>query len=149
MVAPNSNINNVTTGINLEAPTYIELGVAPSGTVPLSISIANSPTSPGAAVAAISTSPTVAGGPLLTLNATTSTVGPIYVQGLTQGTAIITVTPGSEYSPSTGAVTVNPSGFIISSGNITTTPTSSPTTVTVSPAVLTPGLLTFYSYRTT
>jgi hypothetical protein len=146
VVAPNSNINNVTTGVNMEAPTYIELGVTPSGTVALNVSIANSPTSPGPNVANISTSPTVAGGQTLTLNATTSTVGPIYVQGLNQGTAIITVTPGSEYAPSTGTVAVNPSGFIISSGNITTTPTSSPTTVTVTPAVLTPDLLTFYGY---
>lgn len=146
VVAPSSNINNVVTGVNLEAPTYIDLGVAPSGMVPLTVSIANSPSSPGPNVANISTSPTVAGGSTLTINATTSTIGPIYVQGLTQGTAIITVTPGSEYASSTGTVTVNPSGFIISSGNITTTPTSSPTTVTISPAVLTPGLLTFYGY---
>jgi hypothetical protein len=146
VVAPSSNINSVTTGVYMEAPTYIELGVAPQGTVGLNVSIANSPSSPGGPVAAISTSPTVAGGPRLTLNATTSTVGPIYVQGLVQGTAIITVTPGGEYAPSTGTVTVDPSGFIISSGNITTTPTSSPTTVTVAPAVLTPGLLTFYGY---
>ena len=146
VVAPSSNINNVTTGINLEAPTYIELGVVPSGTVALSVSIANSPTSIGPNVANISTSPTMAGGQTLSINATTSTVGPIYVQGLNQGTAIITVTPGSEYAPSTGTVTVDPSGFIISSGNITTTPTSSPSTVTVTPAILTPGLLTFYGY---
>jgi hypothetical protein len=146
VVAPSSNINSVTTGVYMEAPTYIELGVAPQGTVGLNVLIANSPSSPGAPVAAISTSPSVAGGAMLTLNATTSTVGPIYVQGLAQGTAIITVTPAGEYASSTGTVTVDPSGFIISSGNITTTPTSSPTTVTVAPAVLTPGLLTFYSY---
>jgi hypothetical protein len=146
VVAPSSNVNSVTTGVYMEAPTYIELGVAPQGTVGLNVSIANSPSSPGAPVAAISSSPTTVGGANLVLNATTSTVGPIYVQGLNQGTAIITVTPAGEYAPSTGTVTVDPSGFIISSGNITTTPTSSPTTVTVAPAVLTPGLLTFYSY---
>jgi hypothetical protein len=146
VVAPSSNVNAVTTGVNLEAPTYIELGAVPSGTVTLKVSIANSPTSTGPNVAAISSSPTVVGGQNLTLTTTTSTVGPIYVQGLSQGTAIITVSPQSEYASSTGTVTVNPSGFIISSGNITTTPTSSPTTVTITPAVLTPGLLTFYSY---
>ncbi|MGA1981677.1 MAG: hypothetical protein ABSG84_04320 [Acidobacteriaceae bacterium] len=146
VVAPSSNINSVTTGVNLEAPTYIDLGVVPSGTVNLNVSIANSPSSPGAPVAVISTSPTTVGGQSLNLNATTSSVGPIYVQGLNQGTAIITVTPASEYAGSSGTVTVDPSGFIISSGNIVTTPTSSPTTVTVAPAVLTPGLLTFYGY---
>jgi hypothetical protein len=145
VVAPSSNVNNVVTGVNLEAPTYIELGATPSGTVILNVSIANS-SGVGAPVAAISSSPTVAGGANLMLNATTSTVGPIYVQGLGQGTAIITVTPVSEYASSTGTVTVDPAGFIISSGNIVTTPTSSPTTITVTPAVLTPGLLTFYSY---
>jgi hypothetical protein len=146
VVAPNSSVNNVVTGVNMEAPTYIELGAAPSGTVGVNVSIANSPASAGGPVAVISTSPTAVGAANLILNATTSTVGPIYVQGLTQGTAIITVTFGSEYNSSTGTVTVNPSGFIISSGNITTTPTSSPTTVTVAPAVLTPGILTFYGY---
>jgi trimeric autotransporter adhesin len=146
VVAPSSNVNNVVTGVNLEAPTYIELGAAPSGSVTLNVSIANSPGSAGPNVAAISSSPIVAGGQNLMLPATTSTVGPIYVQGLNQGTAIITVTPGSEYASSTGTVTVDPAGFIISSGNIVTTPTSAPTQVTITPAVLTPGLLTFYSY---
>jgi hypothetical protein len=107
VVAPSSNVNSVTTGVYMEAPTYIELGVAPQGTVGLNVSIANSPSSPGAPVAAISSSPTTVGGANLVLNATTSTVGPIYVQGLNQGTAIITVTPAGEYAPSTGTVTVD------------------------------------------
>ena len=49
------------------------------------------------------------------------------------------------YTNGTSTVTVNPSGFVInpSQGNINTTTFSTPTTVTLEPAILSPGTLTY------
>ena len=109
--------------------------------MPVTVTITSNDTS----IATVSKSATTFGQPSVTFtNVTTASVGTIYVQGQTLGTTTLTAT-ASGYNTGTGGVTVNPSGFVInpSQGNISTTPTSSATAVTLEPAILTPGILTF------
>jgi hypothetical protein len=175
VTAPTISVSNTTIGQYMQGAINVSLQTAPLTPITVTVTTGN------LAAVVISKSGTTAGSTtnntLTFTNVTTASIGQIYVQGQSlgaggSGTSTITVTaPG--YTNGTGTVTVNPSdfvinpgqgnisttptspattvtvdpsGFIISSGNITTTPTSSPTTVTVAPAVLTPGLLTFYGY---
>ena len=50
------------------------------------------------------------------------------------------------YTSGTGTVTIDPSGFIITSGNISTTTFSPPTSINIQPAILNPNILTLYTY---
>jgi hypothetical protein len=69
-----------------------------------------------------------------------------YVQGQATGTTTITLSaPG--YQSSMITVTVDPSGFVIySPGNFSTTTTSADTSITLAPAILSPGVLTVLGY---
>jgi len=137
VTTPAINVNNVTTGVNLENYTYISLPVVPPGPVTITI------TSSAPAVATISNSGTVTGGATLTFtNVTSQTVGPVYIQGQSAGTTTLTVSaPG--YTSGSGTITVQPSGFTLYyDQNISTTTLSGPTAVGVYTTSLTPGTLT-------
>jgi len=136
VTAPQITVGNVTTGNNLEIPLSITLPVAPPNAVTVTV------TSNGPLVATVSNSATVVGVTTLTFtNVTTTSVGTIYVQGQSVNSTTLTVSaPG--YSNGNGTVTVDPSGFVFDSGNFTTTTTSTPTTLFVYTAALSPGSLT-------
>jgi hypothetical protein len=69
-----------------------------------------------------------------------------YIQGLTVGSTTITLSaPG--FANAVINVTVDPSGFVIySPGNFSTTTTSADTSITIAPAILSPGVLTVLGY---
>jgi hypothetical protein len=139
LTTPNINISNTTTGVSLETPVNISLSATPL--TPVNVTV----TSNGTSIATVSNSASTFGQPSVTFTGVTSTsVGTVWVQGQSLGTTTLTVT-ASGYNKGTGTVTVNPSGFVInpSQGNISTTPTSPATTVTLEPAILTPGILTY------
>jgi hypothetical protein len=130
-------VANASTGVNLENGTSINLPVAPP--TPVTVTV----TSSGPEIATISNTGTLVGGTTLTFtNVTSTNVGYIYVQGQTAGTTTLTVSaPG--YTTGTGTITVQPSGFVFYYTNsFSTTTVSSPTSLTVYTASLTPGTLT-------
>jgi trimeric autotransporter adhesin len=138
--APTIIVGSATTGVNLETYTYVSLPVTPP--TPVTVTV----TSSGPAIATISSSGTVVGGTTLTFtNVTSSGVGYVYIQGQSTGTATLTVSaPG--YTSGSGTITVQPSGFIYYySSSFSTTTFSTPTSVTASTAILTPGTLTVSS----
>jgi hypothetical protein len=146
VVAPDgTSIGNATTGVNMQTPVDVVLGSAP--TAPINVIVTS--LSPG--VATVSNSATVAGtvaGGISSVtfnNVTSAFVGTVYIQGQTVGTASLQVTNTGTFNTGTGTATVNPSGFVINSGNILTTLASTPSVMVV-PAVLNPGVLTLYSY---
>ncbi len=138
--APTIIVGSPTTGVNLETYTYVSLPVTPP--TPVTVTV----TSSGPAIATISSSGAVVGGTTLTFtNVTSSGVGYVYIQGQSTGTATLTVSaPG--FTSGSGTITVQPSGFIYYySSSFSTTTFSTPTTVTASTAILTPGTLTVSS----
>ena len=133
--------NTLTTGQNLQVSTYAYLSQTPPSAVTLTISSSNP------SVAIVSTSAGVAGGASIGFAGLTSTSAmTYYVQGLAVGTSNLTVSaPG--YSSMSIALTVDPSGFIIyTPGSFTTTTFSTPTSVTLLPAILNSGVLTVAGY---
>jgi phage-related protein len=141
VVAPDgTSISNATTGVNMQTPVDVVLGSAPSS--PINVTV----TSLSPSVATVSNSAATAGGPSYTFNNVSSAfVGTVYIQGQTVGTASLQVTNTGTFNMGTGTATVNPSGFVINSGNILTTLASTPSVMVV-PAVLNPGVLTLYNY---
>ena len=139
VTAPNANISGATIGVNMQSTVSVSLATAPPSPVTVTV------TSNGPSIATISTSGTVVGGTSLTFtNVTSTSVGTIYVQGQTVGATTVTVAaPG--YNNGNGNITVMPSGFVInpSQGAINTNTLAAPTTVTLEPALLTPGVLTY------
>jgi hypothetical protein len=131
-VASNIGTSNFTTGYSLEEDTSLYLPVAPSAPTTVTVTVAD-PT-----VAVVSTSDSIAGQATLTFpNTTSNYIGTIAVQGLKVGTTTIAISaPG--YTAGTIALTVNPSGFVIDSQQLAfqTTTYSSPSTLTVYPALL-------------
>jgi hypothetical protein len=106
-------------------------------------------TSSSPAVAVLSTSPTIAGTASLSYGALANTSAmTYYVQGLSTGSSTLTLSaPG--FASATVQVTVTPSGFVIySPGSFTTSTFSTPTSVTVLPAILNAGVLTVAGYGT-
>jgi HSP20 family molecular chaperone IbpA len=133
--------SSITTGNNLAVSTYGYLSQTP--TTPVTVTI----TSSVPAVATVSNGPTTGGAASITFPNTVSTSAfTYYVQGQSVGTTVLTITaPG--YANSTVNVTVDPSGFVIySPGNFSTTTFSSSTSITLAPAILTPGSLTVIGY---
>jgi hypothetical protein len=139
--APVLNINNVTTGLNLETTTSASLPVAPPNSITVTV------TSDDPAVALISKSASSPGVPVLTFTNITGAGGlpTIYVQGQSIGSTTLTISaPG--YSNDTAVVTVNPSGFSFAGSNnsgLNTTAGASPTTLQIYPTILNPGTLTY------
>src|ERR1035438_4013515 len=131
----------------MQGTVNVSLGTAPL--VPVNVTI----TSLSANVM-LSKSASVAGTSSVTFTSVTSTsVGTVYVQGQgNTGTATIKAVATNTsngnpagYNQGTGTITVMPSGFIIypGQGDIAATPQSSPTTITLEPAILNPGILTY------
>jgi hypothetical protein len=132
---------SITTGNLLSVSTYGYLSQTP--TTPVTVTI----TSSVPAVATVSNGATTTGAASTTFPNTVSTSAfTYYVQGQSVGTSVLTITaPG--YATATVNVTVDPSGFVIySPGNFSTTTFSSPTSITLAPAILTPGSLTVLGY---
>ena len=138
--------NNVLTGALLDVASGIYLDIGPPIPTTVTVTVANP------AIATISTSSSVAGAATLTFqNVTQSYIATLYFQGQTVGTTTYTVSaPG--YATATSTITVNPSGFVIDGyyvGNgLNTTTFSTPTGVTVYPAILNTGTLSYNNTST-
>lgn len=124
----------ITTGKQVEVSTYFYFAVAPPSPVTATI------TSSAPSVAVASARPTVQGGTTATISAITGTsANTFYVQGVSTGSATLTISaPG--YVNTTINVTVDPSSFVIyTPGNFSSTTLSADTSITVFPAILSPG----------
>jgi hypothetical protein len=140
VTAPNINTNDLTTGVNLEGGIGVGLSQTPPNPVTITV-ISNGP-----GIALISTDPTKVGSTSLTFPMANN--GTFYVQGVSLGTTTITISaPG--YSNAISHINVQPSGFAINSGDITTSVSNGPTGVQVSPYYLNTGTLTIASYPQT
>jgi HSP20 family molecular chaperone IbpA len=131
----------ITTGANLQVSTYAYLSQTPPSSETLTI------TSSTPSVAVVSKSATSAGAGSISYTGVSSTAAmTYYIQGLATGTSTITVSaPG--FSSATVSVTVDPSGFVIySPSDFSTTTFSAATSITLAPAILTPGTLTVLGY---
>ncbi len=129
------------TGSSLQISTYTYLSVTPPVPVTVTLTMANS------AIATISTANTTVGTASINFPGIANSSGlTYYLQGQSVGSTTITISaPG--YNNQIVNVTVDPSGFVITSpGNFTTTTASANTTINVQPAILNPGLLTINSY---
>lgn len=107
---PAISVSGTTTGVHLQTSNGLGLPVAPPTGVAVTVTIA--PSTTGTPLAAmISKDNTVVGTTTLTFpNVTTTSIGTIYVQGQSAGTATITVSaPG--YTSGTSTVTVDNTGF--------------------------------------
>ncbi len=143
VTAPNSSISAVTTGGGLYVGTGASLAIAPLSATMVTISISD-PT-----VALLTLDPNAVGTASISFTTTSSGLPTFYVQGqnpssfTTAKTANLTLTaPG--YNSATNVVTVNPSGFVLAGyqpTDFTTTPFSSPTGVSIAPAILTSNSL--------
>jgi hypothetical protein len=141
---PQSYISDVAVGKDLQAPTGIQLAVAPPTPINVTVQVEDPQ------VASISTDAEVAGTATITFtNVTSSYVGNVYVQGRSLGTTNLTVT-ASGYTSDSSSVTVNPSGFIIYQPDSFTTTTFSPNTpIYVYSAMLDPDTLNYNSLQPT
>ncbi len=144
MVASGLGVSGpVTTGYALETAANVSLPITPPTATSVTVAVQGGST----AVVKLSTSATASGSASITYsNVITATSFTFYVQGVSVGTATLTVnSPG--YNQATISVTVDPSGFVIySPGNFSTTTFSTPTGVVVRPAILNPGSLTLNNY---
>ncbi len=117
----NAGGTTMTTGLNLEVSNYVYLSQTPPNPTLVTVTSANP------AVAVVSLSPTVAGGTSVTYPNTVGTSGlTFYVQGLGIGTTTVTASAPA-YTSVVINVTVDPSGFILATGNFSTTTFSTPT----------------------
>jgi len=128
--------SDVSVGKDLQVRTTIYLNTTPQPPTDVTITVGSNTT------ATLSKDPSVEGAGSITFNAVSGTsVGPFYIQGRSQGTTSITISaPG--YTTSVKTITVNPSGFRISSPSTSfNTYTVSPdTTVQINSAMLTSTL---------
>ena len=143
VTAPAITVGNVVTGVNMENPLVgITLSVAP--TSPVNVTV----TSSNGAIAVVSNSATAAGTVVggvssdTVPNVTTTNVSTIWIQGQSLGSTTITVS-ATGYTSGIGLATVDPSGFVLQSGNFATTHTSPATTIPIYAAVLTPTTLDY------
>jgi hypothetical protein len=136
VTAPNITMNNVTVGKDLQQNTFISLSNAPPSPVDVTVTIDDS------SVALLSKNSTTAGSASVTFNAiATTSVGTIYVQGLTLDSAQVTV-QATAYNDDTATVTVNPSGFWFNASSFTVDVAASNRNVNLRSTRLTPGTLT-------
>ncbi|HKE42925.1 MAG TPA: Calx-beta domain-containing protein [Steroidobacteraceae bacterium] len=125
-------------GEDLQDGVNINLSTAPPSAVDITVTVADS------TIARLSDTATVLGGATVVFpNVTTTAARTLTVQGLLQGSTTLTISaPG--YTTVNTTVTVDPSGFIINSpGAINTNTFATNTGMTITPARLTPGSLTF------
>ncbi|MEI6915934.1 MAG: hypothetical protein WCL39_12430, partial [Armatimonadota bacterium] len=126
-----------TVGKDLQVPISIALNAAPAQAVDVTI------TSLATNIALVSKTSTGAGAQSVTFTGVTgTTVGTVYMQGISEGTAAISAT-ASGYSDGVGSVVVQPSGFvIIQPSAINTTTSGSNVVLTVTASRLNPATLT-------
>ena len=135
VTAPTMYTQNPITGVKLQNSFYVSLPV--STPTPETVTV----TSSNAAIATLSTSATTLGTATATFTTTNGSGSNIYVNGLSAGTATITVSaPG--FTSSTGTITVYPSGFVLyyNGPPFTTTTFSGATTIYVETATLNSNL---------
>ncbi|MHB9036850.1 MAG: beta strand repeat-containing protein [Armatimonadota bacterium] len=111
VTATNGTINmaGVVVGKNLQTTATISLSKAPTSPVSVIVTVNDS------SVALVSKSASAAGSSSVTFtNVSSTSVGTIYVQGIENGTATLTAT-ATGYDDKTANVTVDPSGFRLSS----------------------------------
>ena len=122
----------VSTGVNLYSPQTFTLAPNPGSARPVTI------TSSNPAVAVISTNAATLGSGTATVANYTSGTVPYYVQGLSPGTATLTIAVAG-YNSKTSIITVTPSGVVFSPtapATFSTTSFSPPTTVGLYVAML-------------
>ena len=133
VTAPSISVSNATIGRDLQEGVSIGLGATPPSPVTVTV------TSNNGTIATITKDGTVAGGTSLTFeNVTTTSVGTIFVQGRGLGSTTLTV-QAAGYNDATSNVTVNPSGFVLITGNFSTNTFAANSTLRVDAAMLTPG----------
>ncbi len=137
VTAPSISIASATVGRDLQTALQVSLGVAPPSGVTITV------TSSNGALATITKDGTIEGGTSLTFtNVTTAGANTFFVQGRALGTTTLTVqAPG--YNDATSQVTIDPSGFIINTSNITTTAAAANTSVRIDAARLNPTTLNY------
>lgn len=143
VTAPNINtqVGSLTTGTNLQVTSYVYLGVTPPAAVTVTLTVGNP------AIATVANSNTTVGTTTINFGAiSSSTALSYFLQGQSPGSTTLTVSaPG--YNILVIPITVDPSGFVITSpGNFSTTAAAANTTVTVQPAILSSGVLTVLGY---
>ena len=128
-------MGDVTVGEDLQRGVFISLGATPSSPVDVTVTVAND------SVASLSSSTTTAGTSSVTFSGVTSTsVGTVYVQGLSEGTTQLTV-QAANYNDDTSSVTVDPSGFYLNRSDFTTNVFAGNTTVQLRTYRLSPTTL--------
>ncbi len=126
----------MTTGVNLQVSNYVYLSQAPPTARTVTL------TSSNLAVATVSTGSTTAGAASTTFPNTVNTSGlTFYVQGQSVGASTITASCPRLPEQHDHRHGVDPSGFIIATGNFSTTTFSPTTAVTLESVYLTPGTL--------
>jgi hypothetical protein len=126
-------------GKDLQIPVYIYFEAAPPNPVTITV------TSSDGSVVTLSTVATLAGGSSANIPGVTGSgsVASLSVQGRAVGTATLTA-QAAGYTDGTGAVTVNPSGFVLlSPGDFTTTDFSGNTSLQLYAAMLDPATLAY------
>jgi len=135
VTGPTFSMSSPTTGAGVYVSANASLSIAPPSPVTVTI------TSSNPAVALLSASAGTVGSPSLTFNNITGSVPTFYVQGLTAGTSTMTAV-ATGYTTANTTIQVDPLGIVFQNGlNITTTTFSSPTTFSVSDALLDPVTL--------
>ena len=128
-----SDLSSVAVGEKLQRAIGMQLAVAPLAPVNITVTVT------GTSVA-ISDDPNTLGGNSVTFtNVTNTGLRAIYVQGLTAGATVETLTAqAAGYNDDTATATVNPAGFVFSTGSVSTTSFSTDTSVSLRAAVLDP-----------
>jgi hypothetical protein len=138
-VDPSIVMGDPTVGKDLQAGVSISLSNAPPSPVDVTVTIDD------ASVALLSSSRTTAGSNSLTFSGVSGTfVGTVYVQGLTVGSAQVTL-QAVGYNDDTSNVTVNPSGFWLNSNDFSIDVAASNRNIQVRAALLVPGTLTRFT----
>ncbi len=138
VTAPTITASNLTLGRDLQASLSASLQAAPPAPLDVTYTISD----PGIAIVSL-TSTAVGSFSVLQTGVTTTSLSTVTVQGIAVGTTQLTVS-ASGYQSVIATITVNPSGFVISTPtSITTTAAAANTNVTVRPARLDPVTLNF------
>jgi hypothetical protein len=137
VTSPDISIANVTVGRDLQASVQVSLGVAPPSGVTITV------TSNNGTLATVTKDGTIEGGTSITFtNVTTTIANTFFVQGRVLGTTTLTV-QATGYNDATSQVTIDPSGFVIITGNITTSAAAANTAVRIDAARLNPITLNY------
>jgi hypothetical protein len=132
---PTITVQSLTLGKNLQAPLSGTLAApAPAGNLEVTLTSAD----PDKVL--LSASPTTVGASsiILTVPAGTSTLPEFYVQALSDTGTVQLTASAAGYLTGNSVVTLWPSGFVILTGDFTTSPTAVPTAIQVRPVRIDP-----------